>query len=172
MPQNNVYLSLGSNLGDREQNISRAIRLLSEMEGFELIRASSIYITEPVDMDESAPTFFNLVVKGQFKFTPAELLSNIEKIEEKLGRSDKGNYQPRTIDIDILLFGTTIVKNEKLTIPHDKMTRRPFVLVPLLQIEPDLIFPVSQKRLDSYISQKEKESLILYKDFDIKYVRT
>jgi 2-amino-4-hydroxy-6-hydroxymethyldihydropteridine diphosphokinase len=165
-----VYLSLGSNLGDREKNILTAIRLISSMEGFETIELSPIYVTEPVDMEPESPSFLNMVIKGEFIYTPAELLANIEKIESELGRTEKGKKKPRTIDIDILLFGDTILKNDNLAIPHKLMTERAFVLGPLLQIAPDLIHPGSKKRFDSYLSKKEIDNLILYKELDKTHV--
>jgi len=167
-----VYLSLGSNLGDRESNLLRACRLISEMEGFETIALSPIYVSQPVEMDESAPSFLNMVVRGQFQYSPLELLSNIENIEKNMGRKSKGDYQPRLIDIDILLFGNESVKIERLTIPHRKMTKRPFVLVPLLQMEPDIVHPVTKKRFDSYLKKKDRESLILYRESGQDHVRT
>ncbi len=161
---NTVFLSLGSNLGDRERNLKKACEMLAALEGFEWINASSIYVTQPVDMEPDSPTFLNMVIKGQFSFTPLELLRNIEKIEEKLGRESKGDKKPRPIDIDILLFGDDKVKSKRLAIPHPRMTRRAFVLVPLLQIEPDLVHPVSGKKLEGYLKQKEVDSLILYRE--------
>ncbi len=159
-----VFFSLGSNLGDRERNLKKACEMLASMEGFEWITASSIYITQPVEMEPEAPTFLNMVIKGQFIFTPLELLRNIENIEKKLGRENKGDKKPRPIDIDILLFGDGEIKTKQLTIPHRSMTKRAFVLVPILQIEADLMHPVSGKKFESYLKQEEVDSLILYKE--------
>jgi 2-amino-4-hydroxy-6-hydroxymethyldihydropteridine diphosphokinase len=159
-----IFLSLGSNLGDRERNLKKACELLAAMEGFEWITASSIYVTQPIEMEPDSPTFLNMVIKGQFIFTPLELLNNIENIEKKLGRENKGDKTPRPIDIDILLFGDDKIKTKQLTIPHRSMTRRAFVLVPLLQIEPDLTHPNNGKKFESYLKQKEADSLILYKE--------
>jgi 2-amino-4-hydroxy-6-hydroxymethyldihydropteridine diphosphokinase len=159
-----VFLALGSNLGDRESNLMKVLRILGSMEGFELINVSPIYISEPVEMDQATPSFLNMVVKGQFCYTPLELLNNLEEIERKLGRTNKGGYQPRPIDIDILLFGDEIIKSERLTVPHPKMNKRVFVLTPLLQVAPDLTHPVSGKRFDHYLDKKQAESLIIYKE--------
>jgi len=169
---NSVYLGLGSNLGDRECYLIAACNRLSQMEGFETIALSPIYISDAVEMDKSTPSFLNMVIKGQFRYTPLELLANIEKIEKELGRKSKGDYQPRPIDIDILLFGSKICKLDRLVIPHKKMTQRPFVLVPLLQIDPDLLHPLTNKRFDSYLKKKDRESLILYKDIANNHVHT
>ncbi len=159
-----IFLSLGSNLGDRERNLKKTCEMLATMEGFEWITASSIYVTQPVEMEPESPTFLNVVIKGQFTFTPLELLNNIENIEKKLGRENKGDKKPRPIDIDILLFGDDKIKTKQLTIPHPRMTKRAFVLVPLLQIEPGLMHPVSGKKFASYLKQEEVDSLILYKE--------
>ena len=115
-------------------------------------------------MEPDSPNFLNMVVKGEFNFTPLELLRNIENIEIKLGRESKGDKQPRSIDIDILLFGDKKFKNKQLMIPHPRMTKRAFVLVPLLQIEPDVVHPISGKKLEGYLKQKEADSLILFRE--------
>ncbi len=159
-----VFLSLGSNLGDRETNLVRAIHLIGSMEGFELISTSPIYISEAVEMSKSAPTFLNMVIEGKFQYTPLELLNNLQEIERKMGRESKGDYKPRTIDIDILLFGDKQIKIERLNVPHPKMTKRDFVLTPLLQIVPDLVHPVSGKRFDSFLKNVESDKLMIYKE--------
>jgi len=161
---NTIFLSLGSNLGDRERNLKKACEMLAVMEGFEWIGASSIYVTQPVEMEPDTPSFLNMVVKGEFEFTPLELLRNLENIENKLGRESKGDKQPRPIDIDILLFGDRKFKNKQLMIPHPRMTKRAFVLVPLLQIEPDVVHPITGKKLEGYLKRKEADSLILYRE--------
>jgi 2-amino-4-hydroxy-6-hydroxymethyldihydropteridine diphosphokinase len=167
-----VYLSLGSNLGNRESYLIKACQLISDMEGFETIACSSIYVTQPMEMDKSAPSFLNMVIKGQFIYTPLELLNNIENIERDMGRKTKGDYQPRPIDIDILLFGERAFTVDRLCIPHKKLTKRPFALVPLLQIEPDLVHPVTKKRFDSYLRKKDREDVIVYKELGQRHVRT
>jgi 2-amino-4-hydroxy-6-hydroxymethyldihydropteridine diphosphokinase len=169
MPET-VYLSLGSNLGDREFNIVRALESIKAMEGFDLISCSSVYISEAAGMDPSAPFFLNMVIKGQFDFTPLELLGNLEGIESDLGRETKGDNRPRPIDIDILLFGNEIVESGRLTIPHPRMLGRPFVYVPLLQIEPELVHPVNRRKIHDIAKQKDADNLILYKEFDRYHV--
>ena len=169
---NIVYLGLGSNLGDRECYLTAACNKLSMMEGFETIALSSIYVSQPVDMDKNAPSFLNMVIKGQFHYSPLELLSNIENIEKGLGRNCKGEYKPRSIDIDILLLGNESCKMDRLVIPHKEIPRRPFVLVPLLQIDPDLTHPLTNRRFDSYLKKKDRQSIILYKELAINHVHT
>ncbi|MBN2227642.1 MAG: 2-amino-4-hydroxy-6-hydroxymethyldihydropteridine diphosphokinase [candidate division Zixibacteria bacterium] len=159
-----VYLALGSNLGDREQNLVKAISLISDMEGFETIALSPIFISEAVDMDEDAPTFFNMVIKGDYRYRPSELLDNMEAIERQLGRTDKGMCQPRTIDIDLLLFGEEIIETERLTVPHRKMLDRPFVLAPLMEIAPEAVHPVTGNLIQSYYNDEESDKLVIYKE--------
>lgn len=171
MPQT-VYLGLGSNLGDRENNLLTGCRLISAMEGFETIEFSPLYVTEAVGMSEDSPSFLNMVVKGQFNYTPLELLANIENIEKQVGRRSKGDYKPRSLDIDILLFGEQECKMDRLKVPHPRMTKRPFVLVPLLQIEPDLVHPLTKRRFDSYLKKKDRQGIILYKEFRSIHVNT
>lgn len=161
---NTVYLSLGSNLGDREQNLLRANKMISIMEGFEVISYSPIYVNPAIEMEKNAPGFFNMVVKGEFIFRPAELLTNIEDIETKLGRTNKGECKPRTIDIDIILFGDEIIETDLLSIPHRKMTQRAFVLKPLLQIDPEIIHPVTKEKIKTYLDDCDTEDLVLYKE--------
>ncbi len=167
-----VYLALGSNLGDREKNILKAIAAIKNMEGFELLDNSAIYITDPVEMKTDAPDFFNIALKGEYKYTPNELLTNIEKIERDLGREKKGKYLPRTIDIDILLFGDSLIDSPKLTVPHKRLIKRPFMMVPLLEMEADLVIPGTDKRLDSYLKKRDIGKVIVYKELDPHNVRT
>ncbi|RKX28997.1 MAG: 2-amino-4-hydroxy-6-hydroxymethyldihydropteridine diphosphokinase [Candidatus Zixiibacteriota bacterium] len=167
-----IFLGLGSNLGDRENYLISACRAITDMEGFETIACSPVYISRAVEMDDSAPSFLNMVIKGQFQYTPLELLTSVEKIEKQLGRKDKSDHQPRTIDIDILLFGNEAFELKRLVVPHKKMTRRPFVLVPLLHIEPDLVHPLTKRPLSTYLKKKDRESLILYKEIGFNHVHS
>ncbi len=160
-----VYLSLGSNLGDREQNLIRACDMISYIEGLEIIEYSPLYISDAVEMEKNAPDFMNMVVKCEYIYRPQELLNNIEDIERKLGRIEKGNYKPRPIDIDILLFGDELIETKPLLIPHPKLTKRAFALIPLLEIDPDLVHPATGDKLVSYVDEKDVGELIMYKEF-------
>lgn len=160
-----AYLLLGSNLGDREYNLAAARERIAALEGCELIASSAIYLSDAVDMDVDTPAFLNQVLKIEYTYPPLELLHALERIETELGRSDKGNMQPRTVDCDILLFGTQIIKSHKLTVPHAKLTQRPFALVPLLEIDASLIHPAHQKPLSSFLTEKGSQSVLLYKDY-------
>ena len=163
MPET-VFISLGSNLGDREQFLAAALSQLKAVEGLEVVAASALYITQPQEMPDGAPPFLNQVVKAEYQYTPGELLHTLEGIEQELGRTDKGESLPRTIDLDILLFGDRLVDTEELTIPHSRLVKRPFVLIPLLQIDPDAVHPASGKPLTAYVTSGGKARVKLYKD--------
>ena len=116
---------LGSNTGDRQKYLKGAVDRLGELEGMEIIAISSVYLTRPQEMEGENPDFLNQAVKADYQFTPHELIRALEKIEEDLGRTDKGQNKPRTIDLDILLFGDLNVKSDKLEIPHPRLLDRP-----------------------------------------------
>ncbi len=134
-----AYLCLGSNLGDREKNLTRALSLLSQE--VKLERVSSIYETEPVGYKEQ-PFFLNLVCRITTNLDPGELLHLAKNIENKMGRIPSGQINsPRPIDIDILFYNNKIMKTQDLTIPHPRLADRAFVLIPLAEIAPKLIHP-------------------------------
>ena len=138
-----VYLGIGSNLGNREANLDRAVEMLSER--MKVGKVSSIYDTEPLDNPEQ-PRFLNMVCEVATRLTPEGLLVLAKGIESKMGRVSKTG-QPRIIDIDILLYGGVIMDTPDLVIPHPRMTRRAFVLVPLAEIAPDLVYPVDGRTI-------------------------
>ena len=135
-----VYLGLGSNLGERQANLARALKLLSESVHIEQV--SSLYETEPVGHTEQ-PSFLNAVCRAQTELGPLQLLSLIKGIEASLGRVPSFPNAPRPIDIDIILYGNLVMGTPELTIPHPHFEERAFVLIPLLEIAPDLHHPVS-----------------------------
>jgi 2-amino-4-hydroxy-6-hydroxymethyldihydropteridine diphosphokinase len=163
MPET-IYLLTGSNLGDREKKLNSAMTHLSEVEGLEIVATSGIYLSEAVDLESDSPPFMNQVVKADYQFTPNELLSALELIEQKMGRTGKGKKESRTIDLDILLFGQEIIELEHLSIPHRELLNRPFAMVPLLQIDPDLIHPVTGTPVAEFLSDEERESVELFRD--------
>jgi 2-amino-4-hydroxy-6-hydroxymethyldihydropteridine diphosphokinase len=133
-----AYLGLGSNLGEREENLRQALALLSAKANLEKI--SSIYETEPVGYEEQ-PLFLNLVCRIATDVLPAELLHLAKDIETKMGRVPSFPNAPRTIDIDVLFYEDRIMSTQDLTIPHPRLQGRAFVLMPLAEIAPDLIHP-------------------------------
>jgi 2-amino-4-hydroxy-6-hydroxymethyldihydropteridine diphosphokinase len=136
-----VYLSLGSNIGDRQSNLQKAIERLADTR-LRILRTSPIYETEPVDYT-GQPWFLNQVAEAETELFPMQLLSRIGKIERQLGRARTFPNGPRTIDIDILLYGKTVVHSATLEIPHPRMAQRRFVLAPLADLAPDLRHPVT-----------------------------
>lgn len=133
-----VYLSLGSNLGDRSANLQDAITRLSSLG--EVVEVSSFYETEPVEL-LAQPWFLNCAVKLNTEKMPRQLLRGILEIEKKMGRRRGQKKGPRNIDIDILLFGNSTVETQDLTIPHPAMHERRFVLEPLTEIAPEARHP-------------------------------
>lgn len=140
-----AYLSLGSNLGDREANLRSAIGLLASPR-LAVKRISSVYETEPLDLKEQ-PRFLNLVVEIETDLFPRMLLTRIQRIERKLGRERRVPKGPRTIDIDILLYGRSEIQSPRLTVPHPRMHQRRFVLEPLAELAPDLRHPVFKRSI-------------------------
>jgi len=134
------FLGLGSNLGDRAGNLARALRLLAE-KGVEVVRASSVYETEPVDYPDQ-PWFLNQVVEVRTALDPASLLRAAKAVETELGRLPGPAKGPRTMDVDILLAGDLSFETPDLVVPHPRLARRSFVLVPLAEIAPDARHPV------------------------------
>jgi len=137
-----VYLSLGSNIGDRASNLNVAIARLGELG--QVVAVSSFYETEPVGAVPQ-PWFLNCAVKLDTEKMPKQLMSAILALEQDLGRRRTQNKGPRTIDIDILLFGNAVVDTRGLTIPHPAMHERRFVLEPLAEIAPDARHPVFKR---------------------------
>jgi 2-amino-4-hydroxy-6-hydroxymethyldihydropteridine diphosphokinase len=138
-----VYLALGSNLGDRSGNLSRAIERLGA-DDVRVLRVSSVWETEPRDLPDQ-PWFLNQVIEAETSLFPRQLLQRIHRIERELGRVRSIPKGPRVIDIDILLFGRAVVSARELEIPHPRMTERRFVLEPLAELVPDLRHPVSKR---------------------------
>ncbi|MFQ5817415.1 MAG: 2-amino-4-hydroxy-6-hydroxymethyldihydropteridine diphosphokinase [Terriglobia bacterium] len=139
-----VYLSLGSNRGDRAANLERALAALGEA-GVAVRRRSAVYETEPLDVPDQ-PWFLNCVVEVETELMPLGLLRAVERIERQLGRNRSGALPaPRTIDIDIVLFGNHVVRSPELTIPHPRLAERRFVLEPLRELAPELRHPITRK---------------------------
>ena len=144
-----VYLSLGSNVGDREGNLHRAIAALPAA-GVPVKRVSSIYETQPVDYLQQA-WFLNCVVEGETQLPPLTLLHALREIEGAMGSKKEIPKGPRLIDLDILLYGNEIVDTPELQIPHPRMTQRRFVLVPLRELAPKLRHPSEQATVEELL---------------------
>ncbi len=145
-----IYLSLGSNLDDREANLKKALELLAPH--VVLHQISSIYETEPVGYSNQ-PWFLNLVCCGKTTLDPSELLSFAKEIESKMGRVSSFPNAPRQIDIDLLFYDDQIIEAENLAIPHPRIGERGFVLVPLAEIAPSLAHPINTKTIKELLSE-------------------
>jgi len=157
-----VYLSLGSNIDDREKNIINAIKLLGKI--LTIKKVSSIYETEPVGFKEQK-YFYNLVLKVFTDLTPFELLQSVEQIENKLGKKIKRRWGPRSIDIDILYYGNEIIESEELTVPHPLINERRFVLVPMSEIAEEFVCPKTNLKVSDILKNcKNEESVIKIKN--------
>lgn len=142
-----VFLSLGSNLGDRIRQLERAVRAIADHEDVELLKVSSVYETEPIGYVPQ-DNFYNIVIEIKTGLSPRGLLDLAHAVESSLNRKREIRWGPRTIDVDILLYDQEVISEEDLVIPHPEMLKRAFVLVPLLEIEPGVVLPGGEPALD------------------------
>ena len=138
-----VYLGLGSNIGDRQEHLRRALEELQAPE-LRIVRLSPLYETEPVEYTQQ-PWFMNQVAEAETELFPMQLLGRVGRVERAMGRVRGIPKGPRVIDIDILFFGRAVVRTTKLEIPHPRIADRRFVLAPLADLAPDLRHPVTRK---------------------------
>ncbi len=148
-----VYLGLGSNMGNRQKNLEKALDLMRQR--VNVILVSPTYDTEPVGNPDQ-PRFLNLTCQISTRLSPLELLTLTKGIESKLGRLPGPADSPRPIDIDILFYGNEVIETARLTIPHPRLQERGFVLVPLADIAPDLVHPVSGKSVQELMAALKK----------------
>lgn len=135
-------IGLGSNLGDREANLRQALEHLAQTPETAVVRASSLYDTEPVGVEEQ-PHFLNAVAQLETQLTPQQLLWNLKLIERRLGRVRSQRWGPRTLDLDLLLYEDLVLDEDDLQIPHPELAKRSFVLVPLVELDPLLVHPAT-----------------------------
>jgi 2-amino-4-hydroxy-6-hydroxymethyldihydropteridine diphosphokinase len=141
-----AYIGLGSNLGDRAGNLLAAVRCLIEAD-FEVHALSGVYETEPIDI-ETDLEFLNMVAEIRVRdVRPTQMMARLLRIEYVLGRRDKVEKRPRTIDLDLLYYGKEVMKTDFLTLPHPRLHLRKFVLVPLNEIAPQLVHPTLHKEI-------------------------
>ncbi len=158
-----VFLSLGSNLENRLENLKKIIGELKKSSRIKILKASSVYETEPWEVQDSS-WFLNMVLKIESKLHPLKLLDFLEETEKRLGRKSKSDNSSRSVDIDILFYNDWIFHTPRLVVPHPLLHRRRFVLVPLEEIEPELEHPQLQKEVKTILEDlDDKAQVKLYK---------
>ena len=143
----NVYIGLGSNLGDKSGQLQTARKMIDKIRDLEVTRASSLYLTSPWGNTEQED-FVNQVIEARTRLPVMELLYQLQEIEIKMGRQRNGRWGPRTIDLDILLYGDETIDLKDLKVPHPHMRKGLFVLIPLHEINPELVFPEDGVKLE------------------------
>ncbi len=157
------FLGIGSNLGNPENNCREAIERISEIEGVKVLRASSLYKTEPVGITDQ-PWFVNAVAEIRSHISPGELFNGLKKVETAMGREAVQRWGPRIIDIDILLFDQDVIDDENLKIPHPEMHKRRFVLTPLNELAPYAIHPAFGVSIKGLLERIEDSSAVVLID--------
>ena len=143
------YLGVGSNIGDRRAHLQAAVDALRN-HGVRVLRSSSTYDTEPVGLILDQAEFLNACIEVETEHEPAALLDACKEVEREVGRSAGGpRHGPRVIDVDVLLLGELVYESERLRLPHEQVTSRRFVLVPLLELDPELTLPDGERLADS-----------------------
>lgn len=146
-----VYISFGSNIGDREYQINEALRKLEQIQDTKLKAVSSLYETAPVG-GVVQDDFLNGAAIVETNLTPISFLNEIQRIELELGRKRKIHWGPRTIDLDVLLMDDVVIEHERLKVPHPFMHDRSFVLIPLAEIAPEAVHPVLNKKIKELVT--------------------
>ena len=157
--RNIVFIGIGSNEGDKTANIKSAIDLISKVEDCKVEKVSSVYETLPFG-DIKQNNFLNAVIKITTALNPQELFIELKQIEKKLGRIVHEKWGPREIDLDILFFNDLIISDEIITLPHKGIIYRDFVLVPLIEIEPELVHPVFNKKIVDFVLDLKTKNII------------
>ncbi|MEB3885996.1 2-amino-4-hydroxy-6-hydroxymethyldihydropteridine diphosphokinase [Lyngbya sp. CCY1209] len=152
-------IAMGSNLGDSHRTLEKALKTIDQTPGITVKAYSSWYKTAPIG--PSQPDFLNGCALLEVQLTPQELLQTLLDIEDQFGRVRQERWGPRTLDLDVLLFGDLILETPELQIPHPRMTDRAFVLVPLAEIAPDWIEPVSGKAISQLVKQVDDSGVSL-----------
>lgn len=155
---NNVFLILGGNLGERRENLAKAMALIGEA-GAIVKRTSSIYETEPWGAKDQ-PNYYNQVVEILTDLGAEELMKTILRIEKTMGRVRTEKYGTRTIDIDILFFNDETINSDSLTVPHPRIQERRFVLIPMNEIAPEFVHPVLNEPISKILTNTHDSSIV------------
>lgn len=161
--ENIAYISIGSNMGDRVNFFKKAVQLLHDDKRIAIAEISSLYETDPVGYTEQN-MFLNAVLKVKTSYKPEELLEKCLEVERTLGRKRETRWGPRTLDLDILLYNHENIETENLSVPHPRMLDRAFVIIPLLELDPDIMLPKMNTPLNHVLKEiKDKEGVRLWK---------
>lgn len=155
-PDARSFIGLGSNLGDRSGQLAEAVWRLGRADRVSVLRLSSLYETAPVESPLDQPDFYNAVAEVQFKGDPLDLLRSCQDIERAMGRVRPVPKGPRCIDLDVLLAGETLTSSVELTLPHPGLTERAFVLVPLLELDGELLDPRDGSPLREHLARVQR----------------
>ena len=158
-----VFLGIGSNQGDRLENLRRSLKLIEGMMDFRIIARSSLYETKPVGVSDQ-PDFLNCVIRGETDLDPHSLLAAMKSFEAQLGRQPNTHLKSRPIDIDILLYDNIDMESLDLVIPHTRLKTRRFVLEPMLEIAPDLVDPSTNRPFSEFLQDVESQMIIKLMD--------
>jgi 2-amino-4-hydroxy-6-hydroxymethyldihydropteridine diphosphokinase len=161
--ENSALIALGSNIGNRYDNLTNAIKILTAYSDIQLVNYSSVYETDPVGYVEQ-DLFLNMVIEIKTALSAFELLERCLKVESELGRKREIRWGPRTIDLDILTFNQENIETEKLIVPHPRMLERAFVMIPLLEIKPNLHLLGMEKPITALLNElPDKEGVRIWK---------
>ncbi len=152
-----IYIALGSNIGDRARNLQTALIFMAE--SIAILKKSSVYETPPWGVLDQPP-FLNQVIQGSTPLTPFRLLAFLKGIEEKMGREKAIRFGPRIIDLDILIFDDLQIQHSRLTIPHPRMCERTFVLLPLSEISPGLVIPGTGRKVSQWLETADQSGIM------------
>ncbi|RMD50414.1 MAG: 2-amino-4-hydroxy-6-hydroxymethyldihydropteridine diphosphokinase [Ignavibacteria bacterium] len=166
---NRAFLCIGSNVGERKENIIRSLQLLNEYDQIEIKKVSSIYETKPYGVSDQ-PEFYNLAVELNTSYSPVDLLMVLKTTENLVGRKPTSKWGPREIDLDLVLYENEVLNEEKLKLPHPGVFNRDFFLKPLLELDAELVDPVHAKKLKDYLKLIETNHIINKMEFNLNEI--
>jgi 2-amino-4-hydroxy-6-hydroxymethyldihydropteridine diphosphokinase len=153
------YIGLGSNIGDKADNIRKALEILDQFDGSKVVKVSSFYETEPVGYEDQ-DWFVNAVAQIETDLSPEQLLILFKKVENLIGRKDRIRWGPREIDLDLLFYDQMIINNPDLIVPHPRLHERAFVLAPLAEIAPDFVHPIIKKTIAELLLELQSQKVV------------